>query len=85
MKSAIIYSTTDGQTKKICEVIKENLLNKNEHKIVSIENISDVKLESYDSIIIGASIRYGKHNSKITNFVKKILTFSKIKKMLFFL
>ena len=84
MKSAIIYSTTDGQTKKICEVIKENLLNKNEHKIVSIENISDFKLESYDSIIIGASIRYGKHNSKITNFVKKNLNLLQNKKNAFF-
>ena len=84
MKSAIIYSTTDGQTKKICEVIKENLLNKNEHKIVSIENISDVKLQSYDSIIIGASIRYGKHNSKIINFVKKNLNLLQNKKNAFF-
>ena len=28
MNSIIIYSTTDGQTKKICEAIKENSLNK---------------------------------------------------------
>ena len=84
MRSVIIFSSTDGQTKKICEVIKENLLNKDEHRLVSIENVSDVNIESYDSIIIGASIRYGKHNSKVTNFVKQNINFLQKKKNAFF-
>ena len=84
MRSVIIFSSTDGQTKKICEVIKDNLLNKDEHRLVSIENVSDVNIESYDSIIIGASIRYGKHNSKVTNFVKKNINFLQKKKNAFF-
>ena len=84
MRSVIIFSSTDGQTKKICEVIKENLLNKDEHRLVSIENVSDVNIESYDSIIIGASIRYGKHNSKVTNFVKQNINFIQKKKNAFF-
>ena len=84
MRSVIIFSSTDGQTKKICEVIKDNLLNKDEHRLVSIENVSDVNIESYDSIIIGASIRYGKHNSKVTNFVKQNINFLQKKKNAFF-
>ncbi|MBH00838.1 MAG: menaquinone-dependent protoporphyrinogen IX dehydrogenase [Candidatus Pelagibacter sp.] len=84
MKSVIIYSSTDGQTKKICEVIRKNLLNKDEHKLISIDNVSDINLESYDSIIIGASIRYGKHNTKIINFVKKNLNLLQNKKNAFF-
>ena len=84
MKSAIIYSSTDGQTRKICEAIKEYLKNKHEHKIVSIDNISEVNLENYDLIIIGASIRYGKHSPKILSFVKKNSQLLKTKKNVFF-
>ena len=85
MKSAIIYSSTDGQTKKICEVIKEYLSNKEDHKLISIDNISNVNLENFDNIIIGASIRYGKHNPKILSFVKKNFQLLRTKKMLSFL
>ena len=84
MKSAIIYSSTDGQTKKICEVIKQYLSNKEEHELISIDNISNVNLENFDNIIIGASIRYGKHNSKILRFVKKNFQFLQTKKNVFF-
>ena len=84
MKSAIIYSSTDGQTKKICEVIKEYLLNKEENKLIPIDNISNVNLENFDNIIIGASIRYGKHNPKILKFVKKNFQLLKTKKNAFF-
>ncbi len=84
MKSAIIYSSTDGQTKKICEVIKQYLSNKEEHELISIDNVSNVNLGNFDNIIIGASIRYGKHNSKILRFVKKNFQFLQTKKNVFF-
>tara|TARA_B100000941_G_scaffold283867_1_gene253891 strand:+ start:53 stop:580 length:528 start_codon:yes stop_codon:yes gene_type:complete len=84
MKSAIIYSSTDGQTKKICEKIKENLLNNSEHIILSIENTSGFNFDDYDFIIVGASIRYGKHNSKVFDFVKNNLKLLRDKKNAFF-
>ena len=84
MKSAIIYSSIDGQTKKICEVIKENLINNSEHELISIENSSKLNIENYDCIIIGASIRYGKHNSKVLSFVKKNINLIKKQKTVFF-
>ncbi len=84
MKSLIVYSSTDGQTKKICEVIKENLLNKNQHKLISIEHISEINIEDYERIILGASIRYGKHNSKVINFVKQNIRILEKKKNVFF-
>ena len=71
MKTLIIYSSTDGQTKKICETIKDCSINKNEFSIFSIEGVSQLKLEEYDEIIIGASIRYGRHSPKIYKFIKK--------------
>ena len=51
MNSLIIYSTTDGQTKKICETIKENSINKNSYEIVSLEEASNKEIEKYEKII----------------------------------
>ena len=84
MKILIIYSSTDGHTKKICEVIKENLINKGELHLTSIENVSETNVQFYDYIIIGASIRYGKHNRKVFDFIEKNLNIIENKKNAFF-
>tara|TARA_B100000963_G_scaffold225630_1_gene196818 strand:+ start:1420 stop:1947 length:528 start_codon:yes stop_codon:yes gene_type:complete len=84
MNNLIIYSSTDGHTKKICETIKDNSIHKNNISIFSIEGASQLRLEDYDEIIIGASIRYGKHNTKILEFIKKNKEILKIKKNAFF-
>ena len=70
MNSLIIYSTTDGQTKKICETLKENSIDKNFYEIISLEEAFHKEIERYEKIIIGASIRYGRHNPKIYEFIK---------------
>ena len=84
MKILIIYSSTDGHTKKICEVIKENLINKGELHLTSIENVPETNIQLYDYIIIGASIRYGKHNRKVFDFIEKNLNIIEKKKNAFF-
>ena len=84
MKILIIYSSTDGHTKKICEVIKENLIDKRELHLTSIENVSGTNVQFYDYIIIGASIRYGKHNRKVFDFIEKNLNIIENKKNAFF-
>jgi len=84
MKILIIYSSTDGHTKKICEVIKENLINKGELHLTSIENVPETNIQFYDYIIIGASIRYGKHNRKVFDFIEKNLNIIEKKKNAFF-
>ena len=84
MKILIIYSSTDGHTKKICEVIKENLINKGEHHLTSIEKAPETNIQFYDYIIIGASIRYGKHNRKVFDFIEKNLNIIEKKKNAFF-
>ena len=70
MKILILYSSTDGQTKNISQKMKEILSDKNEVELNSIENSFDLNLESFSKIIIGASIRYGKHKNEIYNFIK---------------
>ena len=67
--SLIIYSSTDGQTKIICEKIKSFSKNSESVKLISLEEASDFNLQSYEDIIIGASIRYGKHSKNLYKFI----------------
>ena len=85
MKSTlIIYSSTDGQTKNICLRIGESLSNDIPSKIISLSDATKNDIEKYDQVIIGASIRYGKHRKELFEFIetnldeltKKIMLFS---------
>jgi len=72
----IIYSSTDGHTKKICERIKNFLNEGNLVELVSLEDAEKIELSNFEKIIIGASVRYGKHSKqlyKFVNFNKNIL------------
>jgi len=72
----IIYSSTDGHTETICKRISNFLDDKNETKIMSLDDATKLDLSSFNKIIIGASIRYGKHSKKLYKFItvnKKVL------------
>ena len=84
MNSLIIYSTTDGQTKKICETIINSSEYKNSFEIFSLEEAFKKKLENYDRIIIGASIRYGRHSPMVYEFIEKNKKFLLNSKSAFF-
>ena len=84
MKSLIIYSSTDGQTKKICEVIRENFNNKEFIEILPIEDAFNLDINNYDQIILGASIRYGNYKSNLFKFIKNNIGILDKKKNAFF-
>ena len=84
MNSLIIYSTTDGQTKKICKVIKDNSINRDSYEVISLEEAFHKELEKYEKIIIGASIRYGRHNPKVYKFIKNNKNTLEMRKSAFF-
>ena len=67
--SIIIYSTIDGQTKKICEKIISTSYQNKSIDMCSVEDVTTFNLNDYSKIIVGASIRYGKHSPKIYQFV----------------
>ena len=70
-KIGILYSTVDGQTLKICNELKETLVQKgNTVELFSIEDFNG-KISDYDKFVIGSSIRYGKHNPKIIEFINE--------------
>jgi len=65
-KSLITYSTVDGQTKEICKRIS-NLSN---NTFVEVLPINEVKnIDQYETIVIGASIRYGKYRKEVFKFI----------------
>ena len=84
MEDLIIYSSIDGQTKRICETIKNHLALNDRIKIISLNEVNEVNLEKVEKIIIGASIRYGRHNKKVQNFVIKNKNILESKKTAFF-
>ncbi len=71
----IIYSTTDGHTREICQrlqhVIEQQDTKTNEVELVSINDGLDIEMDRFDKIVLGASIRYGKHRPAVHEFVKK--------------
>ena len=52
--------------------------------IVSLDNIKSIELDFYDLIILGASIRYGKHKLEVSNFVLNNKEVLESKKTAFF-
>lgn len=82
--SLIIYSSTDGQTKAICERIKNFTKNNESIKLASLKEATNINLQSFENIIIGASIRYGKHNKDLYKFINNNKVILEKKKSAFF-
>ena len=69
-KVIVVYSTTDGHTRVICARLEDVIFKLgDEVSVVSIDDVQTVDLASFDKIVIGASIRYGKHNKKVYDFI----------------
>ncbi len=66
----IIYSSTDGHTKTISEKIQNLLSDGATAKAVSLNEAKKLNLSEFNKIIIGASIRYGKHSDDLYKFIK---------------
>jgi menaquinone-dependent protoporphyrinogen oxidase len=67
-QNLIIYSSTDGQTIKICKRIMSII---GDCKIVSIDEAKNENLSKYGKVIVGASIRYGKHKPELYDYISE--------------
>ena len=83
-KLLILYSTVDGHTKKICEYINKKLKNKRIISISSLEESVKFKLEQFDEIVIGASVRYGYHRKNVYEFIRNNKSILNDKRTVFF-
>ena len=70
MKSfLLIYSTVDGHTKNISKKIGSHIKENFNVTIMSIDEVTQKTLIDHDRVLIGASIRYGKHSRELYKFI----------------
>jgi len=82
--SLVIYSSTDGHTKNICDRIINCSNDVNKIKIVSLREATKIDISEFSKIIIGASIRYGKHSNELYKFIELNKEILEIKESIFF-
>ena len=66
------YSTTDGHTARISQRLGE-LLAAQSHavSVAPLATVEDRDLAACDKIVIGASIRYGRHSQALLDFIER--------------
>jgi len=67
----IIYATTDGQTLRISQRLQQ-VIEAGGHwvTLVAVEHSAKIDLQAFDRVVVGASIRYGKHSPLVHDFVQ---------------
>ena len=80
----MIYSTTDGHTKKILDHINKICARKHTVRQIPIEAVSNLDLSCFDKIVLGAGVRYGDHKTEIYDFVKSSKKILEAKETFFF-
>ncbi len=70
-KLLIIYSTTDGHTRSICERLQSIAADGNDVSLVAMAEQPDIDIAPFDKVVIGASIRYGKHQQEVFDFIAR--------------
>ena len=66
----LAYSSVYGYTRKICELMQAELQGRGQHVDVAPLAGGGVDPARYDVIVIGASIRNGKHNPAVLEFIR---------------
>lgn len=70
MKTLIIYSTIDGQALKICQRVQSICEQAGEEVVlVDLAGAQTQSLAEFDKVLIGASIRYGKHRPELYQYI----------------
>ena len=81
----LLYSTTDGHTIKICKRLQEVIGQRSSQvTLASVADSRDIDLATFDKIVIGASIRYGKHNPQVAYFINRHARLLESKSFAFF-
>lgn len=68
----LLYSTVDGHTLEICKRLQQRLSERgHEATITELTASAAPDPAPYDSVVIGASIRYGKHRPEVAGFIDR--------------
>jgi menaquinone-dependent protoporphyrinogen oxidase len=81
----LVYSTIDGHTREICERLG-SVMGDAGHQVVleKLTASSDIDVTACDALVIGASIRYGKHRPEVAGFIDRHLGVLEAKPSAFF-
>ena len=72
MKTLILFSTRDGQTREIASYLASELKEQGVYAdVVNLNRTEEIVWQDYDRVVIGASIRYGHFHPAVDRFVKK--------------
>ena len=67
-----LYSTVDGHTLKICQRLQQIVEGAGHRTALEVlQDHADMDLEPFDRIVVGASIRYGKHRPEVAEFMRR--------------
>lgn len=68
----IVYSTVFGHTLDICQRLKSVIEQQSHHvDLLEFKDCQASNIEACDKIVIGASIRYGRHNPNLVKFIER--------------
>jgi|TARA_B100001057_G_C22610385_1_gene856341 menaquinone-dependent protoporphyrinogen oxidase len=71
-KILFLYSSREGQTKKIFNHISK-VLPEDECEMFDLHTVDRVDFSQYEQVLIGASVRYGRLNKKLYQFIERNL------------
>ena len=68
----VAYSTTDGHTRQICDRLRR-VIEPQGHRVQvkPIGECAAADVQACDAVVIGASIRYGKHKPEVAEFIAR--------------
>jgi menaquinone-dependent protoporphyrinogen oxidase len=67
----LLYSTVDGHTLTICRRL-QHIAEQAGHQVTlaALQDRAGLQLEPFDKVVVGASIRYGKHRPQVAEFMR---------------
>lgn len=84
-KILLLYHGIYGHTRKICEAIAAELEGQGlASDLVEIAHAAAARPESYETVVIGAAIRNGKHNPLVIEFIRNNLALLEARRSAFF-
>ncbi len=68
----LVYSTTDGHTRRICERLARVVQGDGRAaRVMALSDCTAADVEASATVVVGASIRYGKHKPEVTAFIER--------------
>jgi len=66
-----LYSTVDGHSLKICGRLQQIVEGAGHQAVLEdLEDHRDIELAPFDKVVVGASVRYGKHRPQVAEFMR---------------